>query len=142
MAETGGFLSRNVVLFLVLVFALPAQAAESGPRPRLVVAEPVFEGGEFRPGTTFSHEFTLLNEGNAPLEIEEVRTGCSCAAAAYDRTISPGGQGRVRLTVEIYREWAGRDLRRTVWLSTNDPESGQVTLVVRGRVAESAADDP
>ena len=130
-------MNRNVVLFLLLVLlpAPPAWAAEL--RPRLVIDEPVFEGGEFRPGATLSHEFTLRNEGAAALEIEEVRTGCSCTVAAYDRIIAPGGQGRVRLTVEVYREWAGRDLRRTVWLTTNDPEAAQVSLVVRGRVAES-----
>ena len=137
-------MNRNIGLFLLFVlgYALPVQATESGPRPRLVIAEPVFEGGEFRPGEAFSHEFTLLNQGGAPLELEEVKTGCSCAVAAYDRTIAPGGQGRVRLTVEVYREWAGRDLRRTVWVATNDPEAAQVTLVVRGRVAGPAADSP
>jgi hypothetical protein len=137
-------LNRNIGLFwfFVLSSALPVQAAESGLRPLLVIAEPVFLVFEFRPGAAFSHEFILFNQGGAPLEIGEVRTGCSCAVAAYDRTIAPGGQGRVRLTVEVYRQWAGRELRRTVWLTTNDPGAAQVTLVVRGRVAESAADGP
>jgi hypothetical protein len=88
----------------------------------------------------FSHEFTLRNVGDAPLALEEVRTGCSCSVAAYDRTIAPGGQGRVRLTVDVYRQWAGREFRRTVWLTTNDPEAAQVSLVVRGLVAEEADD--
>jgi hypothetical protein len=134
-------LNRNVfaALFwgLVLWSALPAQAETPGAHhPRLSIDEPVFEGGAFRPGESLTHEFTLRNKGNAPLLIEEVRTGCSCTVAAHDRTIAPGGQGRVRLTVDVYREWAGRDLLRTVWLKTNDPEAAQVSLVVRGRVAE------
>lgn len=122
---------------LVLGAAPPLQAGESQARPRLSVDRPVFEGARFQPGAPFSHEFILRNEGRAPLLIEEVRTGCSCAAAAYDRTIAPGGQGRVRLTVDVYREWAGRDILRTVWLTTNDPEAAQVSLVLRGRVAEA-----
>jgi len=130
-------LNRKAFLFsgLVLWAALPALAEGLEPRPRLVIDEPVFESGGFRPGAAFSHEFTLRNEGGAPLLIEEVLTGCSCAAVAYDRTIAPGGRGRVRLTVEVHREWGGRDLRRTLWLTTNDPEAAQVSLVVRGRVA-------
>ena len=137
-------MNRNIGFFLLFVlgFALPVQAAEPGFRPRLVISAPVFEGGEFRPGAVFDHEFTLFNEGGAPLEISEVRTGCSCAAADYDRTIAPGGRGRVRLTVEVYREWAGRELRRTVWLATNDPEAGQVALTVRGRVAGTTVSGP
>jgi len=137
-------LNRNVGLFLLLVLlpVLPARAETPGLRPRLVIDEPIFESGEFRPGAALDHEFTLFNKGDAPLEIEEVRTGCSCTVAAYDRTIAPGGQGRVRLTVEVYREWAGRELRRTVWLTTNDPEAAQVSLVVRGRVAEPVVDGP
>jgi len=126
---------------LVLLWAaLPALAEEPGARPRLKVDEPVFEGARFKPGTPFNHEFILRNVGRAPLLIEDVRTGCSCAAAAYDKTIAPGGEGRVRLSVEIHREWAGRDILRTAWLTTNDPQAAQVSLVVRGRVAE--ADGP
>jgi hypothetical protein len=113
-------------------------AEEPGARPRLRVDEPVFEA-ELRPGESFSHEFILRNEGRAPLLIEDVRTGCSCSAAAYDRVIAPGARGRVRLTLEIYREWAGRDILRAVWLTTNDPEAAQASLTVRGRVAEAGA---
>jgi len=135
-------LKRKVLSGLVwgLVFwaALPLQAEEPGLRPRLRVDEPVFKDARFRPGTTFSHDFILRNEGRAPLLIVEVRTGCSCAAAAHDRTIAPGGQGRVRLSVDVPREWAGRDILRTVWLTTNDPEAAQVSLAVRGRVAQAA----
>ena len=126
----------GLLLGPVLLSAPPARAEE--PRPRLVIEEPVFESGELRPGAVFEHEFTLRNEGEAPLLISEARTGCSCAVAAYDRAVAPGGRGRVRLTVDVYREWAGRELRRTVWLTTNDPEAAQVSLVVRGRVAETA----
>jgi hypothetical protein len=133
-------LNRKILAVLLggvfLWAALPVQAETPGARPRLSLDEPIFEGDEFRPGESLTHEFMLRNKGDAPLLIEEVRTGCSCTVAAYDRTIAPGGQGRVRLTVDVYREWAGRDLLRTVWLKTNDPEAAQVTLVVRGRVAE------
>ena len=134
MAATGGLLNRGLLagLFCVLGAALPLLAEEPGPRLR--VDEPVFAGALFTPGASFSHEFILRNEGRAPLLIEEARTGCSCAVAAYDRTIAPGGQGRVRLSVDVYREWAGRDILRTVWLTTNDPEAAQVSLTVRGRV--------
>ena len=133
---------KMIVAAGLLWLALPALAEVPGLLPRLVVDEPIFEGGEFSPGTLVEHEFTLRNEGNAPLVIEEVRTGCSCAATAYDQTIAPGGQGRVRLTVHVYSEWAGRDLRRAVWLRTNDPEAGQVSLVLRGRVAEPSTPGP
>ena len=132
--ETKIFTKRVVLAGLFLLLTLPALAEGTGPLPRLVIYEPVFEG-KFRPGTAFEHEFTLFNKGKAPLLVEVVRTGCSCTATAYDQSIPPGGQSRVRLALDVHAEWAGRDIRRTVWLMTNDPEAGQVSLVVRGRVA-------
>jgi hypothetical protein len=133
-------LAAGLFLGPLLLLALPALAEESGLRPRLAVDEPVFESGELRPGEMFSHEFTLRNVGEAPLALEDVLTGCSCSVASYDRTIAPGGQGRVRLTVDVDRQWAGREFRRTVWVTTNDPEAAQISLVVRGRVAAEAGD--
>ena len=133
-------MSRIIFAGLCFVLWPVARSLAADPAPRLVIDEPVFESREIRPGTVFSHEFTLLNEGDAPLLIEDVSTGCSCLVAAYDRSIAPGGRGRVHLAVDVYQKWAGRDFYRTVWLATNDPEAAQVSLVVRGRVAEEAAD--
>ena len=129
------------LFFLVWGAAGPAAAEDAAPAspdlpaPRLVIDAPVFEGGEFPPGAAFTHEFVIRNEGQAPLTIEEAQAGCSCAVVRYDRTISPGGSGRVAVTIDVYREWAGRELRRTFWLISNDPAVGQFPLVVRGRVA-------
>ena len=126
------------IIGFFLLLAQPAQAERVGLRPHLVIDEPVFEV-EFKPGVAFEHYFTLRNEGKLPLLIENVLTGCGCAAVAYDESIPPGGRGGVRFTVYVYPEWSGRELRRAIWLMTNDPEAGQVSLVVRGRVAEAEA---
>ena len=125
------------IVGLFLLLAQPAQADRYALRPYLVIDEPVFEV-EFKPGAAFEHYFTLRNEGKVPLLIKEVLTGCGCSAVAYDKSIPPGGRGGVRFTIDVYPEWSGRELRRAIWLMTNDPEAGQVSLVVRGRVAEAA----
>ena len=123
--------------FLVWVWSPATGGASeaSGTAARLIIERPVFEGGRFEPGAVFRHEFMVRNEGRGPLEIREVRVGCSCVVVDYDRLIPPGGTGRITVAVSIHREWAGRDLRRTIWVSSNDPLAGQTSLILRGQVA-------
>ena len=56
------------------------RAPEQGPRtpeqrPRAVLQETVFDAGSAREGTRVSHDFRVLNRGDAPLEILRVRPG-------------------------------------------------------------------
>jgi|GEM_PF-3009067 Protein of unknown function (DUF1573). len=102
--------------------------------PRLILEQPVYEGGEIEAGTTITHEFTIKNEGRAPLVISEVRAGCGCIVSDFDRDIAPGESGQVSITMKIYQEWAGHSLRRTAWIINNDPISPQVRLTMNVRV--------
>ncbi len=65
-------------LVFVLLAALPgvmrAQAGESGP-PKLVLNETVFDFGKVKEGDRISHEFTVKNSGDGPLEIKKVSPG-------------------------------------------------------------------
>ncbi len=117
--------------------APPGESA--GPKPRLMVEQPVYEAGDIEAGTQVSHEFLIRNEGDAPLEITEVKPGCGCSAAMFDRVVAPGETGRITISVKVYREWAGQELRKTAWVLTNDPLAPQLRLVVSGLVQEPPA---
>ncbi len=125
---------------------LPQSTAPPGesarPKPRLMIQSAVYEAGDIEPGALVRHEFAIANEGNAPLEITEVKPGCGCAAAMFDRVIPPGATGAITISVKVYPEWAGQTLRKTAWVLTNDPVSPQVRLVISGRVKGAPAETP
>jgi hypothetical protein len=130
-----------LALGLLAVFRASASADDSaGPHPRLAIENPIWEAGEIEPGALVSHEFVIKNEGAAPLEIVEVKPGCGCSTAMFDRVVAPGETGRISFAVRVYREWAGQYLRKTAWVLTNDPLSPQVRLVVDGRIRPLPAD--
>lgn len=48
---------------------------ENAALPQLFLEEPMFDAGEVEEGTRVSHDFTVLNLGNAVLQIHRVSTG-------------------------------------------------------------------
>lgn len=135
----------------LLVFCGPALAQQLAPatvppgesaaaKPRLMIENQIYEAGDIEAGTQVSHEFLIKNEGGSPLEITEVKPGCGCSAAMFDRVVAPGETGRITISVRVYREWAGQELRKTAWVLTNDPLAPQVRLVIGGLVKAPAAD--
>ena len=112
--------------------APPGESVE--PQPRLDIEAPVFDAGEIGPGTLVKHEFVIKNTGRAPLEIKEVKPGCGCAVADFDRIVEPGASGKINITIRVYPEWAGQHIRKAAWVLTNDPVSPQARVVVEGQV--------
>ena len=132
----------------MLLAAAPAMAqndgdgleAVSGPQPKMVIAARSVDIGDISPGAIVQHEFAIENQGAADLELMEVRPGCGCAVANYDKVIAKGGAGRVLVKVRVYREWAGQDISKSVWLISNDPDSPQTSLTLSGRVLALGTD--
>ncbi|MDR3152715.1 MAG: DUF1573 domain-containing protein [Deltaproteobacteria bacterium] len=114
--------------------AAPAAAA-AGPRLQVAGAGPVFNVGTSQPGTTVRHVFEIKNSGTEPLIITQVVPACGCTVASYDEFIAPGKTGKVTVSLELYREWAGEPYDKTVTVVTNDPKNPRIRLAMRGRVA-------
>ena len=138
-----------VTAFLCSMFFLMAAAAAqesdgppapTGPQPAMLVDKVVFEAGDIIPGTLVRHEFVIKNQGSADLELRDVRPSCGCTVADYDKLIAPGAEGKILVKVRVYREWAGQEISKSVWVLTNDPESPQTALTVRGRVLALGTD--
>ncbi|MDR1044389.1 MAG: DUF1573 domain-containing protein [Candidatus Adiutrix sp.] len=117
---------------------LPAAAVPPGEsrqeQPRLAIEALTYFAGEVKAGSVVRHTFEIKNRGSAPLKIVDFSTGCSCTAAAFDRTVPPGQTGRLVMDVKTYREWAGREFRRAAWVTTNDPVQPRLRLIISGRV--------
>lgn len=116
----------------------------SEPLPRLKALDTFsYNAGEVEAPGSVSHDFTFKNEGNAPLEIKEVKSGCGCLVANYDPFIQPGESGVISISMKLYPEWGGREISRTTWVITNDPNHRQIRLTMSAKakaVAQDSAD--
>lgn len=122
---------------------LPPASVPAGetvkPAPHMIFDQTEHDAGEIDPATVISNTFTFKNEGDAPLIIERVLSGCGCAVIEADREVAPGETGRVTISVRVYREWAGQSIRKASWIFTNDPLSPQIRLIMTAQVRETPA---
>jgi len=109
------------------------------PTPRMMIDQMEYDAGEIDPATMITNKFTFKNEGDAPLIIERVRPGCSCAVGEADKQVAPGETGQVTVSVRVYQEWAGQDIRKVTWVFTNDPLNPQVRLIIKAKVRATPA---
>ena len=67
-----------ILWFLIMVAGSPAivlaQDAVIGSGPQLVTEEEAFNFGEVKEDGVFEHTFKIMNKGDQPLEIKDVKT--------------------------------------------------------------------
>ncbi|MDY6855248.1 MAG: hypothetical protein SWO11_11185 [Thermodesulfobacteriota bacterium] len=66
-------ISTSILLFTILTTNV-IEANEIINTPLLIIPESEFDFKEVREGTLLEHSFTVLNKGNAPVEIKRVKT--------------------------------------------------------------------
>lgn len=114
---------------IALILAAPAAAQEA----KLVPVEAKVDFGRVSQGTVVPFEFVLRNEGDAPLNIENVKPSCGCTAALVsDSVVPPGGEARITGTVKTAR-FQDR-ITKTITVTSNDPNAPRTTLTVTGLV--------
>ena len=57
----------------------------------------------------------------------------------FDRTILPGKEGVITLSVHVYPSWAGQKFVKRAMVMTNDPETANIYLKLSGRVESKPA---
>lgn len=123
-----------ILAILVLAFTAVTPVAAEGdePRPQAVPTEPIKDFETVPKGEVLVHEFEIKNEGDAPLEVTDVRPACGCTVASYDKTIAPGKTGKVKATVKT--DHFGGPISKSIAVFTNDPENPKLQLVVKAKV--------
>ena len=119
--------TRHVVALSVMVL-LPAMAAlAAGPTRIVTVTAGELPGeisgdfGEVLEGEAVTLQLVITNPGSEPLQIGAVRPLCGCMHERSDRSVPPGGEGTVALTLETVGyagptteaaliEWVGADV--------------------------------
>lgn len=104
--------------------------ATSGPRPKAVLDEKTFDFGRLVKGGSGQHEFTIRNEGEAPLKVAKGPTMCKCTLSSLaGQEVPPGGD--LKVTVEWKPESMGSfSQSAVVW--TNDPGNSKLEMFVTG----------
>jgi hypothetical protein len=114
-----------------------ATAATAGPRATLVEPAHV-EKGAVEPGEVLHLEWTLRNDGDAPLLIESLDPTCYCTTGKADATaVPPGSSTKIRVTIDP-SDFTGA-IEKGVEITTNDPQTPtqlvQATMTVRPSIA-------
>ncbi len=118
------------VISLAVMFLAVGIAA--GASPRVALTESTHDFGKVFEDKALIYTFLVKNEGNAPLRVEDVDPDCACTVADYDRTIPPGGQGRITLSIKPYSVL--REFIKQAKVKFNDPDTPEMDLTLKGYV--------
>jgi hypothetical protein len=107
----------------------------------VIVAESVHNFGEMDPFTPGTHTFTIQNEGRQPLTLKLGGSSCKCTVSHIPEQAIPPGD-----SAEVAVEWRtaknNRFFHETVTITTSDPTTPEISLVVEGRVRVHFGADP
>lgn len=121
-----------ILLAVLATLLVAAVAAGADGKPKAVPVAPIKEFDVVAKGEVVKHSFEIRNEGDAPLEVTDVRPSCGCTVARYDRTIAPGETGMVHVTLKT-DNFAG-PISKSIAVFTNDFDNPKLQLVVKAHV--------
>jgi len=118
-------------LFLIswIILNLTAGWAQQPYGPKMELKEKYFDAKHVKEGQIIEHTFTVFNRGDRPLEIKKVQPGWGCAVARFDRTIPPGGEGKITLRIKT-RGYQGV-ISKSAKVYTNDPRKKIKLLTIK-----------
>jgi hypothetical protein len=106
---------------------LPIPAAAS---PHAAIPVTAFDFGKTTEDQPLTHTFVIENTGTAPLQIEDVDPDCACTVPKYDKSIPPGGQGGITLTIKPFS--VIHKFKKETKVRLNDPDQPRLVLTMTG----------
>jgi hypothetical protein len=107
-----------------------------GPQPKVVLLEDFYDFGSVGPTEIATHEFVILNQGEAPLTIHRAYTTCGCTVADFTATVIPPGKVSI-VTMRYdagFHDARGQTVRRGIIIENNDPNNPQIELWAQAAV--------
>lgn len=123
-------INKKILLVAITFFASATLFAQ----PRATVAEPIKDMGNYYADKLIEYDFIVKNEGNATLQINDVKPACGCTIADYDKTIEPGKTGKVHAKVNI--STFNGPIAKGITVFTNDAINPQIELTVKAIVKQ------
>ncbi len=126
-------MKKYLTAIVCFLFALIIHAQVVGPK--ISAVEEVFDFGTIAPGSKVSHEFVIMNTGDAVLEIQKVRASCGCTAAKPDKDkLEPGDTTRIEVTFDTGKRKGNQ--KKYVYVFSNDKETPQLRLTFKAQIAK------
>lgn len=119
----------------------PGQALKTGARPKAVATETVYAFNEVVEGEIITHAYPIENQGDAPLEILDVRTSCGCTTAKRPKSIAPNARDQIVVKGNT-SGYGGGKFNKTITVVTNDPDHSEIRLKLSGPVSFFARIEP
>lgn len=123
---------KTAILALCAVLLVTTTLLAQAGKPKAVPVEPIKDVGIVPKGDKAVHDFVIRNEGDAPLQITDVKASCGCTVVNYDKVIAPGQTGKIH--AEIDSTTFNGPIAKSVTVFTNDPENAQINLTVRAKI--------
>lgn len=110
--------------------------------PRIVLEKVLYDFGEIGPGTKQSAKFRFKNAGTTPLKITLVRVCCGVVARGVKagQQYKPGQSGVLELDYQAGAQPGA--VRRRIYLQSNDPLQGTVTITIKATIARRVEHTP
>jgi hypothetical protein len=107
---------------------LPIPSAVAAPHAEL--RETSFDFGKIYEDRVLTHTFVIKNTGTSTLTIEDVDPDCACTVPNYDKSIPPGGQGDISLTIKPFSVL--HQFKKEAKVKLDDPDRPSLVLTLTG----------
>ena len=122
---------RKPILFILLIF-IPLALTAQGSGPMINFEIETIDYGEISKGSDGVRTFIFENTGNAPLEIQGVRSSCGCTIPKKPEVpIAPGDKGEITVRYDTNRVGV---FRKTITVNTNVSSRAIIALKIKGNV--------
>lgn len=127
--------SRRYIGALLVLWAgvivwgvLPIPRAAAAPHADIPAT--AFDFGKISEDRPLTHTFVIKNSGTSPLHIEDVDPDCACTVPKYDKSIPPGSEGAITLTIKPYS--VIHKFKKETKVRLNDPDQPRLVLTMTG----------
>ncbi len=118
---------------------LPATAPQGGPR--LELSEQEWNFGEVWQGRAITHEVTVRNVGDAPLEFLDVKSSCGCTVISKPKSpLAPGESDTLTISYDAKKRVG--PARQSFTMTTNDSVRPNAALQIVGTVKAAYEIEP
>jgi hypothetical protein len=130
---------KKLLPILVLFFCLHSLALLAADKPHAVIKNATWDFGFVPQKSKVSHTFYLYNIGTSPLNVQKIKSGCTCAGVTeIEKPIPPGDSAAVVVTFNTgrYHSKTGK----TIIIFSDDPDSSVLFIDIRAEVQKN--DEP
>ena len=122
---------KKAILFILLIYS-PQVLSAQALGPMISFDTDTIDYGEITKGSDGVRTFTFENTGNAPLEIQGVRSSCGCTIPKKPEIpIAPGDKGEITVRYDTNRVGV---FRKTITVNTNVSSKAIIALKIKGNV--------